>query len=306
MYESILVPLDGSALAQSIIPLVRDLAKGLGSRVILLHVLEAVADHPDGDVQLYEREALEKLHPMAIRYLKDMAAPLGQRGVMVETAILEGKPYQEIVEFAEGQGIGLIAMATHGRSGIVRAVLGSVATRVLQASPCPLLLAKPQQEGSLWVIPSNIKTILVPLDGSDLAEAVLPHAEELARRLDLEMWLIQVLPPEEPVVLGPYTSEFWRPAKVEVQRLDSLASGYLAGLGMSLRQRGVRANWEVLHGNAAESIIEFGRDRPNVMIAMATHGRSGLQRWLLGSVADAVIREAGVPVLVVKPQGTRG
>jgi len=135
MFNTILAPLDGSPLSQAILGPVGFLAKGLNSRVTLLYVLETPVEAADVEIEAEAVKQRERAKPLAEGYLEEMAAGLRQEGVAVDTVVLVGKPPEAIINYAEERGFDLIAMATHGRSGIARTVLGSVATRVLQASP---------------------------------------------------------------------------------------------------------------------------------------------------------------------------
>ncbi len=138
-------------------------------------------------------------------------------------------------------------------------------------------------------------TIVVPLDGSELSERVLPYVENLASRLHAEVYLIQVLdtrPTTADVLIIPRSME------------DDLrhAEEYLSGLASAWQAKDIDTSWEVLHGIPASSIINCARLHKAFMIAMSTHGRSGLSRMVFGSVADQVMREAGIPVLLVRPE----
>jgi len=308
MFETILVPLDGSRRSQAVLRSVTFLAKGLGSRVTLLHVLESVVEGADAEIEAEAVKQMENARPAALSYLQEMAANLRQEGVTVHTLVMAGKAHETIVNYAAEGGFGLVAMATHGRGGIARAVLGSVATRVLQACPCPLLLVRPRPQHGFWLAPRRISQLLLPLDGSDQAEVVLPYAEELVRRLALPVMLIQVISVSVPVTLGAETAYIWTAGVEFEKRLDVLTTGYLAGVGHKMAGKGITVNWDVLRGRAAEAIVQWARQDPNTLIVMATRGRSGLDRWALGSVTDAVVREARVPVLVIPPRasGSRG
>jgi nucleotide-binding universal stress UspA family protein len=123
----------------------------------------------------------------------------------------------------------------------------------------------------------------------------------MAKALKAEVVLVQVISAETTVQFTPMGPDTWAvPANV-LQEIDVLASGYLAGVGKELEREGVPVRWDVLRGAAAQRIVEFARETPGSMVAMTTHGRSGLRRWVLGSVADKVVRESGEPVLVIRP-----
>ena len=301
MFNDILVPLDGSPLSQAILGPVTFMAQGLGSRVTLLYVLEAAVESSDAEIEAEAARQQESMRPLAQGYLEEMAASLRQEGVAVETLVLAGKPHEAIVNYTGEQDFGLVAMATHGRSGVARAVLGSVATRVLQACYCPLLLVRPRRRRGLWVAPRRISQLLLPLDSCDLAELALPYAEELAVRLALPVMLIQVAPVSGQVTVGTGTKWVWGTGAELEKRIQVVTTGYLSGIGRGMVRKGITANWDTLRGKAPDAIVEWAKRDGSTLIVMTTHGRSGLGRWALGSVADAVVRETKVPVLVVRP-----
>jgi nucleotide-binding universal stress UspA family protein len=143
-------------------------------------------------------------------------------------------------------------------------------------------------------------SILVPLDGSELAEEVLPSVEDLASRLHAEVYLVQVVEPR--LASGAIGIE----TTLALPRSDEVtaeAERYLSGIAEAWAAKGFDVKWEVLHGSPARSIATFARAKKSSMIAMSTHGRSGLSQLVFGSVANQVLREAGVPVMMVRPVG---
>jgi len=145
MFETVLVPPDGSRRAEAILPPVTFLAKGLGSRVTLLHILESTVETADAKIEAEAVRQMESVRSPAEGYLQEMACSLRQEGITVDAVVMAGKPYDVICNCATDGGFGLVAMATHGRGGVARAVLGSVASRVLHACHRPLLLVRPPE-----------------------------------------------------------------------------------------------------------------------------------------------------------------
>jgi nucleotide-binding universal stress UspA family protein len=200
----------------------------------------------------------------------------------------------------------MIAMSTHGRQGIGRWALGSVADRVLQASNNPLLLVR--AKGDVPAPAPKLENVIVALDGSDLAEQVLPYVTPLAKALDLKLLLVRVtLSP------GEYHRYFGgQPRDEEAtsfltlyeefsETVDTEAKIYLHETAARLKKEGIAAVEEhLMHGNPAEEIVGFARATPNTLVAMTSHGRTGIKRWVLGSVADRVIRDSGDPVLLIR------
>ena len=195
MYEKILVPLDGSKVAEGILPWVGSLARGLGSSVTLL----SVVGHADMEnrgrpfrrsgpavAQIAER-AMDAYHR---RYLENAADYLLARGVGVKPLVVVGDPVEEILGQAAASECDLIAMSTHGRSGLHRGLVGSVTDSVIRSSQAPVLVANPSRVAKARDREADIKKIVVPLDGSHLSETVLPYVEELADRLSLDVILV--------------------------------------------------------------------------------------------------------------------
>jgi nucleotide-binding universal stress UspA family protein len=299
MFEKILVPLDGSATAQGILPCLKTLARPFGSTIVLFHTADAPIelDHHEA----YAKETIDRIRSLAGEYLMGVAKVLRQEGFKVETEVTLGGVAHSITDFAEAKDVDLVAMSTHARAGVPRWMMGSATDRVLRHTHKPVLLLRPTGETPLDAKPYPLEKIIVPLDGSQAAQAVLPFVQGMAKALKLEVVLVQVISAETTVQFAPMGPDTWAiPASV-LEQIDVLASGYLAGVGKDLQREGLSVSWDVLRGAAAHSIVEFARETPGSMVAMTTHGRSGLRRWVLGSVADQVVRASGEPVLVIRP-----
>ncbi len=217
------------------------------------------------------------------------------------TKVVKGRAAARIVEHAERENVGLIAMSTHGRSGLARWVMGSGIDRILRACQQPLLLVRPRGDGVGGEAAGPLSRIIVPLDGSDAAEAALPFVEELAKALGLEIMLVNVMAGVTAVQFGSAEPKSWQVPSHVLERLDVVASGYLAGLATVLQNKGLVVEWDVLRGAPGPRIVELAKDTPGSLVAMTTHGRSGLRRWILGSVADELVRRTGEPVLLIRP-----
>ena len=301
MYDNIMVPLDGSSLAEAILPYVSQLASGLNAKVVLLTTVdpESPAFHGGKDENggaLSREQMLERSKAQARDYLTNLK---GKLTVEVELVVSEGSPAQCIIEEQERHDCDLIAMSTHGRTGIARGILGSVTDKVIHASGGPMLVVRTQEEQEQ---PSSLEvnSLIVPLDGSELSESVLPHAEELAKRLSLEIILVEAINVRvQDVYFG--GGFFVDPTPLE-EELVKGAEKYLEGVSQRLRSRGVNVRWKTLLDVPALAVAKFARETPNSIIAMSTRGRSGFTRWLVGSVTEKVVREAGVAVLIVPPE----
>jgi nucleotide-binding universal stress UspA family protein len=298
LYERILVPLDGSELAQVALPYAERLAGALGSQITLIYVSESAEDRYQHMHQFYLQKMAEATKQGAERYLEKGT---GQE-IKVTTVILVGDPAEAIVDYAEREDIGLIIMSTHGRSGIKRWAMGSVADKVLRATTRPLALIRAKGDHPDIRNRTLLNRILVPLDGSNESEAVIPYIEEFAPRLQAEVILLQVVAPDYHIYAagGP---EYGAYAERQVESIKAFAKDYLEKMVVQLRQKGVNTKPEIKFGTAAEEIIKFADEIGAGVVAMSTHGRSGVGRWALGSVAERVMHSGNTPILLVRTPG---
>jgi nucleotide-binding universal stress UspA family protein len=299
LYERILVPLDGSELAQIALPYAEKLAGVLGSQIILIYISESADDRYHHMHQFYLQQMVEATKQNAERSLDKREG----RAIKVDSVILVGDPAEEIVDYAGKEDIGLIVMSTHGRSGIKRWAMGSVAEKVLRATKQPMAIirakgARPDMLGER----SILSKILVTLDGSKESEAVIPYIEELASKLQAEIILLQVIAPDYHIYAagGP---EYGIYAEPQMESMKKFARDYLEGISARLKQREVVTKPEIIFGTAAEAIINFADQTNASLVAMTTHGRSGVSRWALGSVAERVLRAGNTPLLLVRTPG---
>jgi nucleotide-binding universal stress UspA family protein len=300
MYSKILVPLDGSTAAESALPLVRSLARRLALPVELLGAIDLrgisrSASAADG---LFLDRLLEDESRRGAEYLDKIAKTL--RGLQVTTRGEKGEAADVIIKTAAADKNTLIVMATHGRSGLNRFLLGSIAEKVLRATANPLLLVK-AVEPIATDDEAPLTSIVVPLDGSDLAERVLPMVEELAKKLDLEVVLMRAFA----IPYGAYSTGdgFYDPVNLEafLARLRKETFDYLERKTAHLKRNGLaKVSFVAKEGLSADEIIKFARETPANLVAMSTHGRSGVKRWVLGSVTETVVRHSGDPVLVLR------
>jgi nucleotide-binding universal stress UspA family protein len=275
----ILVPLDGSDLSRTILPIAEVLARDHEAELVLLGVVGV-----EGAVEVEARAREE-----AEAHLADAASGVRARGLdRVRTAIWFGEPDQAIANAAFQEKADLVAMSTHGRSGLDRLRFGSVAEGVVRKAPAPVLLVR---GAAAWGA-KGIGRIVVPLDGSPLAEAVLPVVAALAGPFDFSIDLVRAVEPVTPSPLG--EPVFY----VEEQVLRTDADAYLARLAETLEAKGLRVARRVRIGPAVDVIRETVRETGAGLIAMSTHGRTGWNRLVLGSVAERVLRVVDVPVLL--------
>lgn len=276
----ILVPLDGSATAETVLPQVRRLLRRAPAELILLQVVP----HFPPDF----RTAFPALNGEAERYMRRMAFQFVNDGVPARGFVRMGTAAETILETAERERVSLIAMSSHGRTGLPRWVFGSVAEKVLRASPVPILLVRSfphpldggVSRGHLEATP--FRTILVPLDGSEGALGILPGLKAFARPLDAHVVLLHVF--ED----SPYEPTWGMPLRPLEQAQGTLVEACIPN------------RTEYRKGDVATEILKVAQEEGADLIAMATHGRSGPTRWVFGSVTEKVLRAAVTPLLVAR------
>jgi nucleotide-binding universal stress UspA family protein len=292
MAAILLVPLDGSPPAERALPLAEALARATGRRLHLLRV-SLVRRQPEPATGEAEICAAEEA------YLARIAGEVRGRGLQCQTELRFDDAATGIVACALDDGADLLAMVTHGRGGLGRWVYGSVAEAVLRQTPVPLLLVRAWRTAGISSIFAAHPRLLVPLDGSRTAEAALPVAGRLARQLAGEVLLVRAVP--TPTAGGALDWALAPDLGVEATALTRDATDYLARVAERLRQTGVTVQCAARSGEPAAVIEELGQERAAALVVMATHGRTGLRRLALGSVADAVLRQQDRPLLLVRP-----
>ncbi|MFH1639177.1 MAG: universal stress protein [Chloroflexota bacterium] len=306
MYQKILVPLDGSSSAEIALPYAEEIAARIGSEIILAKVFESAAaeiilvkvfESSPSDMDRLYRSYLEHVTERVRQEMKDWQ-PGKEANVHFE--VLLGKPATEILRCADKRNMDLIVMASRGSSGEGSWLLGNIAAKILQAAQCPILLIRAPAEVEALRQKRLVKRVLVPLDGSDLGEAAVPCAEALARTLDAEIVLFQVIEP--PVTTRPVPQlGMTREALQEYEeQTKPLSLAYLDSVAGPLGDGGIKISTAAGFGYPADQIIDYTRANAIDIIAMSTHGRSGIRRWVFGSVTDKVLHAGDTPVLVVR------
>lgn len=298
MFTKLLIPLDGSKTAEKVLPYARFLAGKFKMAVELLAVLDIaeMATHVSAEKARHLDTMIEDGMRASANYLKGVAAsfPDGKVTCTVE----KDRAEEAIVKKAEADGGTLIAMATHGRSGINRFLLGSVAEKVLRASANPLLLVRAKEAGKATG-EAPFKSVIVPLDGSELAESVIPLVAGMAKKLDLEVILFRAYH----IPYAAYGGEDGYMVNYDdlIAGVRDEANEYIDKQVAEVKKLGVAKVVAVTkEGIAGDEIIALGHKSPESLIAMGSHGRSGIGRWVLGSVTENVVRHSDEPVLVVR------
>lgn len=284
MYGRILVPLDGSELAESSFPYVKHIAKKLNSEVILMMVCL-----PSNYAEL----------PLKA-YIKNKVKEFQAKGIKTNSKILRGEAAPAILDFAQKNDIDLIVMSAHGSSGASRWSLGSCATKVLQKTNKPTLLVK-SKKIKAKTFNADLKKFLVSLDGSQFSEAIIPYIKELTKINKPDVTLIRVI---EPVTL-PFTTGYIEHEKYEkeiMERAKEEASRYLQKKKEIFEQEEIKASTALLKGHPANEILNYAEENNISLIAITTHGYTGITKWAYGSVAANIIESSSIPVLLFRPQ----
>jgi nucleotide-binding universal stress UspA family protein len=300
MASQILVPLDGSPLAEQALPCAMALSKGLGYELVFLGAVSIPCDTQEilNKAGVQPDALLEQLKAEAEEHLVEMVEKMRQAGVSARHVVQCGPAAETIVSYADQMDVQQIVMATHGYTGPNRLTHGSVAERVVQSASVPVLLVRVQEAGEKdFHQPMCCQRILVPLDGSARAEHVLKAVTDIALALDSEVILFQV-----PIVYvsGWMTGEWFVPVQGVLATAKQDAEDYLSYVAARLKQQGLKVCTATQIGAVADSIIEHAEANRVDLIAMSTHGRTGLRRWSLGSVADRVLRAGKLPILLVR------
>jgi len=292
MYRTLLVPLDGSVYGERALPMATALARHLSAQLVLVRAASATV-FPGADATEAQVQAVGE----ATTYLEALASGMADRGLNVEVAVPFGDAAGEILVEIGVHRADLVVISTHGRSGLGRWFYGSVAEQVLHRSPVPVLLVHPVGEATALAPELAHASFLVPLDGSAFAEAALPHAAALARAFGATILLLRAY--ELPTAAYPYGEVGSLPRSAE--ELQQEATSYLDEVAMRLRRDGLAVQTAVREGWPPKIIAYQGPALGPSLIVMATHGRTGIKRLLLGSVALEVVRRSLLPVMLIRP-----
>lgn len=298
MIRTILVPLDGSRFAESAIPVALGLARRAKASLKLVMAHEpAMAFAPAAGLPTWTHTEDPELRAREFEYLADTAAALDLPSGEITFELLEGEPGPALVEKLMLDPPDMVVMATHGRGAFSRFWLGSVADHVIRNVSVPVLLLRPIGGITGTISELGCRCVIVPVDLSPESEAALEPVKALARLYGSHLTLVHVVDSD---VRRTYPYPVADPNSLEASRIE--AQERLDGLAGALRAEGFGVNTRVLVGaGVAAQLLDLLDHGRYDLIALATHGATGLQRAMLGSVADKVIRGAEKPVLVVRP-----
>lgn len=299
MYTSILVPLDGSPLGERALAQAVPIAEQHGARLILLHVLEPISPLLMGGGVPVRDSALDLTwREDAKKYLAKAAARLRKRTMApVEAVWREGKVVPTLAAYATEAGVDLIVMCTHGRGGFERFWLGSVADGLIRHLPAPVLLVRAGRKSAKNVADSaQFSRIVVALDGSPRAESALEATMAMVQSAPTAITLVNVVHPTAALASHSF------PSRAE----QDMCATYLEPLAARHRTESCEIAVETLaNANIGRAILEIAKRHDAQLIALATQGLGGAERFIVGSVADKLIRTSPVPVLVVPSRGER-
>jgi len=306
MNPVVMVPLDGAPAAEAALPLAIDLAKRRKGAVRLVGVHAPPAVLLDGETLIGSVIPDDSIRERETAYFADVQARVSATGVNVAADLLDGSVIASLAEYARDLKPEWIVMLSHARGSLARFFLGETATEFVRKSPSPVLLVHPNDAHDDFAKAPTINRVLVPLDGSELAEQMLAPAAALAKTLDVEVELIMALAAvpdmqaiaarHEPGLPGP-----WDPSSAPKK-----AELYLEHRADKIRAGSIKVKCRVVpQGDAGHVIVAETKAHPGTVVALATHGRGGFSKMVSGSVADEVVRRTTSPVLVYHPATTK-
>lgn len=311
MLGQILVPLDGSERAEQALPVAARIARATGASLLLVQVVTPPVDDSGGlaPVPIVNGETVEEEMKRAAGYLAAVAARAPLTGIASATEVCYGFPAQQVMGTAASNGSDLIVLCSHGRTGLARWALGSVAHTLVQQSTVPLLALR-QQEASAPIEPMRPFRTLVPLDGSELAEAALAPAEALTEALSAPgrgaLHLVQVVKDFRSAADEGFVAELNEEAR-------RLARSYLAAVAerveMQVTEKRLALTTSVeVASDVASALLDVAEQAGPVgcdLIAISTHGRHGVDRWVMGSLTERLLDTTHLPMLIVRPKPRR-
>jgi len=289
MYENILVPLDGSKLAEASFPYAEELARKTGSQITLISVLPLGSEADE-----------DRYHHLHHFYIQEIAKAMKQKAIKVKSVIVTGDPAEQIVEYAAKKNIDLIIMGTRGRSALKRWGLGSVADKVVSAISCPVALISSKDTEAGVRGKKILRKALVILEGSAESEMVIPYVEELASRLDMEVMLLRLVEQAYEYYEGAQDFSHVPVSEKKMNSIKAKTRRHLGKLADGLKGKGITVAAKVMMGDSAETIIKVASKIDADILVMATRGHPGISRWIFGSVRDEVVNIGNTLVLLVR------
>lgn len=291
-YQRIMVPLDGSELAEKALTPAVAIAEAMDGDLLCLQVVTGLTLDLD---PRFNQRVIEVRKYAADLYFNSLKSRYSKTKRPIKTVIAVGSAPKVITDSAREHNIDLIVLSSHGRTGLKRWVYGNVTAKILRRAHCDTLIVRTLTPATGLF---STKRILVPLDGSKLAEGALRPAIALASALEMEILLLRVSP-LIPVELEPMSSRSMFDGLEARARSESLT--YLQGIHSSLEQHDVPISVETITGPDAATIVDYAKKHQIDLIVMSSHGRTGIGLWLMGSVSEKVLRKASCATLIVRP-----
>ncbi|AQL44319.1 universal stress protein [Halorientalis sp. IM1011] len=288
MYDRILVPTDGSDHAVRAAEHALALARAFDATVRVIGVVDIQSVAGPFNAGGVDDEFVDGLKSQARESIEAVEALTDER---VETDVLEGTPAKSIVDDAADFDADLIVMGTHGRTGINRYVVGSVTERVVRLADAPVLTARAGIEAGPA---GDCDDVLIPTDGSDYATVAVDHGIAIADRFDARVHAVSIVDVGDIAMRVDYT-----PPTETLERVRNERSDASEAVAERAREAGLDVRTEVREGFPAAGLLEYAGEEGIDLIAMGTHGRTGLNRYLLGSTTERIVRHADAPVLAV-------
>jgi nucleotide-binding universal stress UspA family protein len=288
MWKKILVPLDGSNLAELALAYAEEIAVAFKSELVLLYVNEPKEDQ------------YRKMHKL---YMEEVAEGVKERfkkRARLKTVVLSGEPAEEIIKYSEKNDISVIIMASHGRSGITGWVMGGVASKLLHTAKVPVMLIRTSKLPKKAPRERLLERVLLPLDGSKAGEAAVPYAKKLIDKLGSEVILFEVVAGGQHVrTVGGLDYILYPEPEMELAKTE--AKEYLDKLSQHLAAKKGKVSVSLKVGDdVAGEIIKFAKGKKVGLIAISAHGHSGIEKWVFGSTASKIVQSSKIPVLVVR------
>lgn len=299
-FKKILVPLDGTENSEMTLGFVAGMATALGAEIVLLGIVDPHgATFGEGAADRIAARQVDDQVKAAESYLESRAKELNESSLSLKVSplVATGKPADTIIEQAKKINADIIAMSTHRDRLVARGILGSVTDHVLRTSPVPVMAVRPDGIKSFTGNAGAPNVVIVPLDGSSLAEESVPVALEIAELCSSEIIFIRAVHLPSFAVSGPGADFYGNDFGVSGERKK--AEEYLAKFVKLAEDKGISAKAHATLGNAAARIIEATDSVEGAIVVISSHGRGGIKRMMLGSVADKIVRASHNPVLTL-------
>jgi len=302
MFNTILVPLDGSQLAECVLPHIVAIARSFDAEITLLRILEK--NQASAPAQLFDLLNWQINKTKAALYLEKTKARFQESGLRARTIVLEGLVAEGITEYAQNQGMKLIVLSSHGRNGLTQWGISSITQKIILSAQTSLLIVRAHQHdiqaGELSAIPLY-QRILVPLDGSQRAENVLPIITQLAHFHKSQMHLVQVVQTPEMARQMPPAPEDIDLSNRVVARNREEAGYYLEQVKSRSYLEGIAVQTHLITSdNAAVALHQLAEQEHIDMVTLSAHGYSGNLQWPYGSMVNNFIMYSKVPLLIVQ------